>query len=183
MEEIKNNKYSYSELGMYLIHMEASRTHRRLVFKRPELLEVRSRLAAKYPLLPYDVIPTMEMRNMPVEMLDFLRQFPYQTTAIKVEWFYGGIYHYDVNQEYKSRFTLGRKGDRQVYSKTCDTIGFNNVSMAFKMWMESVDRPGVIIKYEDVGLRVDLNIVVHQCVRMLSKVLDCEHVITLTVVQ
>lgn len=183
MEAIKENKFEYSELCMYLIHMEASRSHRRLVFKRPELLEVRARLIKQLPLVNIDLIPTMEIWKLPPVLFEFLKQYNYVTTAIKVEWFYGGIYHYEVNVEYRNRIKMGRQGERQMYSKTFDSLGFNDPEMALRMWMESVDRPGVLIKYEDVAYHQGDNKAVHQVARMISTAIDCEHVITATVLQ
>lgn len=183
MDEIKANKFAYSELSMYLLHMEAARTHRRLVFKRPELVEVRARLSNKFPLLHYQDIPNMDIQHLPRGLTDFVHQLDYAKTATKVEWFYGGIYHYEINTEYKRRIKVGRAGDRQIYSKACDTLGFNDSTMAFKAWTESIDRPGVVIKYEGVAFHLEKNTVVSQTMRMVSHILDCEHAITVTVVQ
>lgn len=181
--DVISNKFKYSEQAMFLIHLEAKRVHRRLVFKKKELDEVRDRLFKLYPAKSDDEIPDMLICALPPTLTDFMRQFSHDKDGIKVEWFYGGIYYYTANSAYKERIDVTRKGERQLYSKCVDTLAFSEYDIAFKMWLESIDRPGVVIKYDGLGFHRTKNMSVQQTARIMSLIVDASHAITMTVVQ
>lgn len=183
MDDIKNSKFKYSELSMYLIHMEASRSSRRLIFKRPELLEVNTRLSSKYPSVHASYIPPFITASIPKNLLDFVNQYNYVVDAVKVEWFYGGLYHYEINNPYRSQVHYHRYSDRTLYSKVADTCGFSDYKIAFKSWMESVDNPGSIIVYSGIAYIKDIKSARMRTMKVMSHVLDYQHVITVTILQ
>ena len=182
MTDINNTTFKYPELAMHTIHLEASRSHRRLIFKRPELEEVRNRLRGRYPHVSKDDIPHTALVSLPFSLKEFMASYDYTTTAIKAEWMYSGLYTNFVNETYKERMYLGRNGDRNMYKKVVDVMGLSEYDMAFNMWMESVDRPQMLIKYDDIAYHRGLGCAVQTGVRMMSVVVDFEHIITVTVV-
>lgn len=183
MADIKNDKFRYSELAMYLVHMEASRSSRRLIFKRPELVEVNARLSKKYPPVDASYIPPFIMSSIPKDLLDFINRYNYVVDAIKVEWFYGGLYHYEINQPYRHQVHYHRYSDRTLYSKVADGCGFSDYKVAFKSWMESVDNPGSIIVYSGMAYKKDTKSARMQTMKVMSHILDYQHVITVTILQ
>lgn len=181
MEDIKDNKFQYSELAMYHIHMEASRASRRLVFKRPELVEVKSRVEGKYPLIHHSHIPPFIIPSLPKVLLDFINTYDYSRVMIKVEWFYGGLYHYEANNPYRQQIHFHRNSDRTVYSKAVDTCGFNEYDRPFKMWIESVDYPLTVISYTGLAYRKDVSMVTIQTMKIMTMVLDYQHMVSVIV--
>lgn len=183
MEDIKENKFQYSELAMYHVHMEASRASRRLVFKRPELVEVKSRLEAKYPLIHHSMIPPFMVSLLPKTLLDFINTYDYSRDMIKVEWFYSGLYHYEANNPYRQQIHFHRNSDRTVYSKAVDTCGFSEYNKPFKMWTESVDHPLMVVSYMGLAYRKDVGMITMQTMKIMTMVLDYQHMISITCLQ
>jgi hypothetical protein len=180
MNNIHENKFRYSELGMYTIHLEANRTHRKLVFKRPELLGVRTRLGKRHPLLPGKQIPKPQPEYVPEEISKFIMEHD-AGAAVKVEWFFVGVYYVKCNEQYNMVCDMERHADQTLYSKTIDTMNFSRYDIAFKTWLESVDAPGKVVQYQGALMHNVSKAVVVKTARMMSIVLDFEHIITATV--
>lgn len=166
---------------MFLIHLHAMRAQRRLIYKRPELDEVRRILRSRFGIMDANSIPQMMPNRLPVAMQDFIKPWDDLGHPVKIEWFYGTLYVHHMNKAYRKRYMFKTGGEKRIYPKVLDTMGLEEYDAAFRMWMASVEYPNQLHYYRGKGYMQDKEDWGLVSVQMMSVVLDAEHVISATV--
>lgn len=180
MAAITGRNVEHVDIAMYTLHNVAVRQRKKMVLKRQDLSDVRQRLQAMYPAIDAALIPPPTLISLPSAIgASFLGD----SSCFKVEWFYMGSESSYATSDYRARFHVSKQGNKHLYNKAVDTIGLSKYSTAMLLWLESLYRPGKVIKYEGLGYHQNTHTVHPQVVRVMSLVLDYEHVISVTVVQ
>lgn len=139
--------------------------------------DVRERIRVVYPLV--EISPEASISKLPTVLTELLAG----AAIFKIEWMFDGGYEMMSSGEFKAAFGFNFKGNiRNVYRKVQDTLGFSNYDTAYKMWTETLHRPGMVIRYQGRAYRENLKATVCQIARMCSVIYDFEHVVTVTVV-
>ena len=100
----------------------------------------------------------------------------------RVEWMYEGRMQSRVSPGFNQRYKPMLKGVRELYAKMTDTLQFEKPEMAHKLWLESLYRPEQVVFYEGWAYHLDEDKVKFQTARVMSFILDYEHVITITTI-
>lgn len=179
MASLQGHKVEHVDIAMYTLHNVAVRQHKKMLLRRRDLQDVRERVQAMYPAKDVATLPAPTLAVLPYDLANFLGKY----VCYKVEWFYMGLEYSVSSEEYKERFKVGKQGNRQIYNKVMDTLGLAKYQTAMNMWLESLYRPGHAIRYEGLGYHNHDHSVHPQVVRMMSHILDYEHVISVTVVE
>lgn len=122
----------------------------------------------------------MKVEDLPALMVDVLHT--YSDSHWKIEWMYKGGYVTMKSDVYKAKFGTNKTSRKDLYTKIVDTMGFSHWDVAYKMWLESLRSPGQVIKYEGMAYHLDTKKTGVQTARMMTMVLDYQHVITLTII-
>lgn len=96
---------------------------------------------------------------------------------------YKGAYSSQRSVSYKDRFSFSKMADKKVYQKLVDTLGFSRWNTAHRMWIESLYRPQQVVKYEGKAFDLQKQETVIQTAKMMTYIIDYEHIITCTIVQ
>jgi len=164
----------HEDLAYYFQHCNSNYTHQKLFMKRKDAMDAMSRLEMMWPLKEEDQIPPTTKEGLPVELQAMT------VGAYKIEWHYEGRIQIIMSDEYKAKYKFRAGKNRPVYRKCIDTMGFADYTMAMKMWLESLHRPGHVINYRGKAI-VQINTEpVVQTATVVSLVWDYNHFITLT---
>jgi len=180
MEGLLAGRYEHNDIAMYHLHISAVRQHKKALLKKPDLKDVRDRLSIMFPEAKENVLP-LTVDALPQHMKQFV-QDP-RVKEYKIEWMYNGITHEEISDGYRRKFGYNKFGNKKIYQKVVDTLGFSRWEVPFKMWIESFFRLGKVIRYEGMAYHSDLLVTVPQVVKMMSHVIDFNHVISITTVQ
>jgi hypothetical protein len=149
------------------------------MFKAQDMKDVKMRVETMWP--PTKLLPALLVVDfLPMACLNLINKFP--LGAWKVEWMFNGSYEVHKNDLYKQRYLMMGKRGKEIYSKLWDGMGFAKFDMAYKMWLETLFRPGQIIRYEGNAFLLDQNIVKPQVARMITHVYDFDHIVTVSVI-
>lgn len=107
--------------------------------------------------------------------------------AFKIEYMFSGTYHVKASDEYKSIIhgvddTTKIAQSQKFSPKFVDTMNMNKFQMMGLMWMESLYRPGVVVKFYTCILQGGLLIKMAN-IRMMSVIIDCSNIITITKIE
>lgn len=171
--------FQHSDIGLYILHLSAVKSHKRSVFKKADLDDVRSRLKIVHPTLMGKPPVVRVLTELPQVMQDFISQ---QGGMWKVEWFYKGGYDTRFSPGYLMRFRPKTEGTRDLYTKVLETLQFQDHAAGHRLWLESLYRPGKVVFYEGVGYQLDTHKTVVQTAKIVSVILDYEHVISATII-
>lgn len=174
MGMLAKGEIEHVDLGFYFLHSNANYQHHKVFMKRKDVMDCASRLGAMWPLIPMEQIPEPVVDKLPVELEGMMKGM------FKVEWHYDGKNIVHVSPEYRSRFNYNFKGNKAIYKKCVDTLGFDDCTMGIKMWLESISRPGKVITYQGIAYAKDIGKPIIQTVLMVSLVWDYHHFITIT---
>jgi len=180
-DDILSRKYNDRHHPMFLIHLHALRVQRRFIYKKPELDEVRSMMRQRYGILDISLIPQMVPSQLPIMIKDFISPWQDLKCPVKIEWFYGTLYLHHMNDAYRKRYMFRTGGDKSIYPKVLDTMALEEYDAAFRLWMLSVENPGMVQQYRGTGYMQDTQTWGQVAIKMLSVVIDSEHVISATV--
>jgi hypothetical protein len=176
MEGLLEGRFEHCDLALYHIQLNATQQHQKTILKKADLRDVRDRIKSIYPESG-EPIPPMGKEHLPQDLKDFIKG------EWKIEWVYKGNIIEETSEQYKKMFQYNKKGVKVVYSKVVDTLGFSRWDMAFKMWIESLTRPGKVVWYEGQAFRMDTKKTCMQKASMMTIILDYDHLITVTTVQ
>lgn len=171
-------EFYHDELALYTLQLCSIRQHKKNLMKKWEHVDIMKRLKIEYP--EYDVIPKMFVEDLPMELSNFIKQF--QRGAWKVEWMYDGVFMAKKSNDWDLMFDFNKSAHKELYSKLVDTMGFNHWDMAYRMWIESLRYQCQIIKYEGMGYQKAMKETNFQTARMMSKIIDYQHIITVTII-
>lgn len=174
MGKLSHGDIEHVDLGFYFLHCNANHQHQKVFMKRKDVMHCTQRLEVMWPLVSADQIPDPVVEKLPAELNQMLEG------KFKVEWHYDNKLITWASDEYKERFGVNLKGDRSIYKKCVDTMGFEDCAMALKMWLESVMRPGKVITYKGAAFMVGFEKPIIQSVLVVSLVWDYNHFITVT---
>ena len=142
--------------------------------KRKDALDCLRRLTSLWPLKAAEQIPPTTRDGLPVELLAMTHG------SYKIEWHYEGRITILMSDDYKNKYRYKVGKNRPVYRKCLDTMGFSDYTMAMKMWIESLHRPGHVINYKGkAAIHTSVELVI-QSATVVSLVYDYDHFITLT---
>lgn len=179
-QNLIDGKYEHNDVVAYALNSHAIKTHKKKLFKRHDMSDVLDRVKTLYPLAEY-VPSLMIVDNLPSYCIEFMRK--YSGSAWKVEWMFNGTYDYQSNGLYTSRYMkYGKCKERGIYSKLWDGMGFSKVDTGYKLWVESVYRPGQVVKYEGNAFVADTKTVICQVARMMTHIFDYSHIATITII-
>lgn len=175
--------YEHCDLASYNLNAHAIKTHKKKMFKNQDMTNICQRVKIVWPTIDESELPSLlVVDHLPVSCRTFLDRF--ESGSWKVEWMFNGSYDYQMSDTYKQRFTkYSRQSERGLYSKLWDTMGFSKPETSFKMWVESLYRPGTVIRYEGNAFHIDTSSVKCQIARMLSHVYDYNHIVTVTIIE
>jgi hypothetical protein len=179
MVGVLEGRYEHNDLAMYHLHIAAVRQHKKALLKKPDLADVRDRLSIMFPETKENV-PTLTVDALPRHMKEFVQDR--QVKEYKIEWMYNGVTHEELSEGYKRKFGYNRFGYKKLYCKLIDTLGMSRWEVPFKMWIESLFRLGQVIRYEGMSYHTDTEMTTPQVVKMMSHVVDFNHIISITVV-
>lgn len=154
------------------------RQHKRCILKKKELQEVCHRVSILHPTGADVPPPTID--KLPLPLANFMEMHP--NAAYKVEWYYQGAIFCDKGEWYEEKFNFNKMCQKDILTKFLDTMGFSDWQMSYKMWVESLRTNGQIIKYEGMGYQQDVRQTNFQIAKMMSMVIDYNHVITVTLI-
>lgn len=178
--DIKKMVFQHSDIALYTLHLSAVRSHKKMVFKKNDLKDVRERIKIMFPI--GEAIPKEgDLFGIDQSGLDLIEGVS-EKGFWRVEWMYEGRHHSRVGPGFNQRFKPQLRGVRDLYVKMTDTLQFEKKEMAHKLWLESLYRPGQTVMYEGWAYALEKEQVVYQTARVLSFVLDYEHIITVTTV-
>ena len=180
MEGVLNGRFEHSDLALYHLHINAQRQHKKVALKKQDLADVRGRLKIMFPSSK-EPLPKLSLEALPPSLIEFINQPGVEDW--KIEWMFQGDYFEQKTDGYKKKFHYNRHGMRDVYSKLIDTMGFSRWEIAYKMWLESLYRLDQAIRYEGQSFHVDTKKPVMQVAKMMSHVIDYDHLITVTIIQ
>lgn len=168
------------DLAAYNLNAHAIKSHKKKLFKKQDMADIRMRVETMWP--PSSDVPRIKsVDNLPAEAMQLLKDYP--LSAWKVEWICNGSYDYQMNDLYRNKYyKFSRQKERGVYSKLWDTMGFSKYEMSHKMWLETLFRPGKVIKYEGNAYLMDTQTVILQVARMISHVYSFDNIVTVTVI-
>jgi hypothetical protein len=176
MEGIAEGRFEHCDLALYHLQLNATQQHQKKILSKADLPDIRDRIRHLYPESDQP-IPAMDKDHLPQELKDFIQG------EWKIEWMYKGNIMQETSEKYKQMFKYNKKGVKVVYSKVVDTLGFSRWDMAFKMWIESLMRPGKAVWYEGQSFHMDTKTICMQKASMMTMILDFDHVITVTIIQ
>lgn len=178
MNDILTGTIEHSDMALYILNSYAKKQHKRqCLTKSQDFKDIRERVQALCPLVHnLDFPETME--RLPVVLKDHLQNRP--GCDYKIEWFNQGGYIITTSPDYLKKYYVNREGDRNLYGKLTDTLGLSDHTIGYKLWVESLARPGQVIFYEGLSLNMTSTQQNLITVSMISIVFDCDHVITLT---
>lgn len=181
-ERIINAEFEHSDIASYTLNAHAIKTHKKKLFKSQDMKDVTMRVETMWPLIKKDELPSMcVVDHLPAECLNLIKQFP--VGAWKVEWMWNGSYDFQMNDLYKDRYyKFSRNKERGIYMKLWDGMGFAKYEMGYKMWVESLYRPGKIMRYEGNAYLMNEKRVACQVARTISHIYDYAHIVSVTVV-
>lgn len=168
--------FDHDDLAMFTLYTHSVRTHQRVLFKRAEIKDIAARVEIMYPSAEADKIPQIGTDKLPPLLKEMVKG------AYKVEWFYKGDLTIAQSYVYQSRYSIKPCGVKRVFPKIVDTMGFAKPETALRLWLESVHRPGQVVKYEGVAYHQASEKTAMQTARMLTVVFDYEHLITVTTI-
>jgi len=164
--------FNHNDLGFYFLSSNANRNHLKTLLRRQDAKDCLDRVGVMYPLVPASEIPDKDIASLPEELKEMLHGL------YKIEWHYECQHHVMMSDQYKRRYKFVlAKG---VYTKCRDTIGLDPFTMAMKMWLETLHRPGKMVTYQGTAYHTDTCLVTTQTVKMMSVVYDYDHFITVT---
>lgn len=178
--DVLEGVFEHVDLAAYNLNAHAIKTHKKKLFKSQDMRDVKQRVQIMWPRCTN--LPEMRVVDfLPQYCLDFMKTFP--SGAWKVEWMFNGGFDYQMNDLYRLRYQkFSKNQERGVYSKLWDGIGFSKYDLGYKMWLETLSRPGKVIRYEGNAYWISEQKVVPQVARMLTHVYDYDHLVTITVV-
>ena len=169
-----SGQFPHEDLAYYFQHCNSNYTHQKLFMKRKDALDCLKRLTSMWPLKAAEQIPPASKDGLPIELLAMTHG------AYKIEWHYEGRITITMSDEYKAKYKTKAGKNRPVYRKCLDTMGFSDYTMAMKMWIESLHRPGHVINYTGkAAVNTGVELVI-QTATVVSLVYDYDHFITLT---
>jgi len=174
-----NGEFVHEDLALYTIQLSATRQHKRSILKGKDFKDVQSRVLLQYPE-GVEIPEEMKLELLPLEMASLMANHP--DSHWKIEWMYKGGYVTMKSDMYKERYGTNKTNHKDLYTKIVDTLGFSYWETSYKMWVESIHRPSQIIKYEGLAYHLDTKKMRMQSVKMITKIIDFQHVITLTVI-
>ena len=178
--DIRQHTFEHSDLGLYTLHLNAVRAHKKMVFKKADLTDVRQRLQVMFPR-GHDIPQEGRLEKLSPVALAFVDSVSGKGLW-KVEWMYEGRYYSRVSPIYQLRFRPGMKGARDVYSKMTETLQFDKKEMGHKLWLESLHRPEQVVFYEGWAFQLDTECIVRQKASMMSFIYDFEHLVSITLI-
>ena len=167
-------------MALYTIQLSAARQHKKSLLKKADFKDVQSRVVIKYPEAK-EIPEEMKMGCLPSLMVAFLADNS-KTNNFKVEWMYKGGYKTAKSDVYSARYGTNKVARRDLYTKCVDTMGFGYWDAAYKMWIESIRSPGQIIKYEGMAYHLDTKKNELQTAKMMTLIIDYQHMITITTI-
>lgn len=179
-EKIANGEFEHDDLVMYTIQLSANRQHKRSILKKNDFKDVQSRVLVQYPEGVMEIPEEKKLESLPLAMASLIASHP--KSHWKIEWMYKGGYVTMKSDMYKDRFGTNKTSRKDLYAKIVDTMGFSHWEVAYKMWVESIRCPGQIIKYEGLAYHLDTKSTKTQTAKMMTVVVDYQHMITLTVI-
>ena len=179
-ERLQNGEFEHEDMVLYTIQLSAVRQHKKSLLKKNDFKDIKNRVMVRHPETR-DPIPTeTKIEELPASLYSFMKDS--LNAAWKIEWMYRGGYVTSKSLIYKERFGSSPTSRKDVYAKICDTMGFSKWDVGLKMWIESMHTPGQIIKYEGVAYHWDTKKTKLQTCKMMTVVLDYQHVITMTLI-
>lgn len=174
---LQAGEFEHSDLAIYTMHLNAVKSHQKYILRKREIADVRERLRIVYP--PVDEKPEASMAKLPPVLAEML----VGADTFKIEWMFEGGYDVVSSGEFKAAFGFNNKGfAKNIYRKLQETLGFSKYDTAYKMWTETLHRPGVVIRYQGKAMRDGQPTPVVQVARMCSYVYDYEHVVSVVTV-
>ena len=172
--------FEHVDLACYNLNAHAIKNHKRKMFKKQDMSDIRMRVETMWP--PSDQVPALKaVDKLPMDAMKLMKDYP--LGAWKVEWICNGSYDFQMNEMYRTKyFKFSRQQERGIYAKLWDTIGFSKFEISHKMWLETLFRPGKVIKYEGNAYLMDTKTVIFQVARMISHVYSFDNIVTVTVV-
>lgn len=178
MQGVLDQTFPHCDIALYLLHLQAVKSHRRMVFKRQDLDDVRSRMQIMYP--PVSTIPNTIMGELPPAMSQMINT-NYEGVW-RIEWMFEGDYIVHASMPFKSRYRSISDKKRKVYPKLACGLGFSKYDNAHRLWLESLMHPGQVVKVEGIAYHWVYHCLKKQTVKMMSHIIDYNHVITMTIV-
>lgn len=162
-------------LGLYLLNAEAIRVRQHKFLKRGPQLEILTRLRDTYPLVEPDKIPGPNVQSLPQRLQGMIMD----CDTWRAEWFYNGLNVCLTSDAWTKAFHYPKK---RYTVKIMETAGFCRWESMMKLWSDSLFYMDRVIFYEGKATRKDKDGAVIQKARMLTHVLDHDHVITVTTI-
>lgn len=125
--------------------------------------------AGRYKLRPRDIkdiesrigvrtfVNRRDMKNIPGKVPEQIRQFISGQLYWKIEWMTHGIYQLRASQGYGNTIfnpnnitSIGVK--HKIPFKLADTSNMAVLSSSYRLWIESINNPGTVIRYEGKAL-------------------------------
>lgn len=181
MEGILEGRYVHCDLAMFTLHQQAVHQHKKSLMKRQDYLSMKSRLEIMYPIPEGFAFPLLTRAELPQDLLRVMDE--HMNWDIKIEWMHKGEYFVEMMGDYKKKTDYNRFRNTKVYNKVVDTIGLSRWDMGYKMWVESLYRPGQVIFYQGKAFDMMTKSLVNRVVRMTSRILHYDAMITLTFIK
>lgn len=150
------------------------------MLRRADFKDVHSRVVVQYPESKEPIPEEKKMEQLPEKMMEFFKEWP--DSVWKIEWMYRGGFITAKSDIYSNRYGPSLTSRKDLYTKIVDTMGFSKWEMGYKMWVETIRTPGQVVKYEGLAYHLDKKKTGFQTARMMTIVLDYQHIITVTLI-
>lgn len=172
-------KFTHSDIARYSINLQCLKQEIKRVLKNSDAKDIYSRLVQGGSLTglqePFQLDLPDEMVKMMVE-----------NTVYKIEWMRDGFYVANTSPSYSENIIdkeailqIASRGD--VPCKLVDTMNCGDIEVAYKMWMESIDKPMEAIKFTGPVYWKGCSTVCNTSITVMSRVINPTCIATMTV--
>lgn len=173
------HRLPHNDIARYTINLQCHRQDIKRVLKNSDAKDISARISTMGVMNAVDDSVHFLMPDEMVEMMN-------KNTTYKVEWMRDGFYVANISPMYEANITT--KSDILLLSSRCDvpcklvdTMNCGDISMAYKMWAESIENQMVEIKKNTPVYWKDTRTVCTTSITMISKLITPTSVVSMTV--
>lgn len=181
-KELRDGDYYHNDFARYQIYLQSLVFDTKIVLTRQDVLDIFRRISAGD--VHYSFIKPLENRTID-DLPVYMKTFAGSGDVTKLEFLDKGRYKVVVSPKYESYFMTGDEIIRtakyhRIPPKLVDTCRFNQYDLAYRVWSESLYRPGCVISYTGPALWRADNVCVWTTMRVLSYIQAHDSVATIT---
>lgn len=182
MKLLMGGELIHNDVCKYQIHMQSSVNSMKPILSRIDARDIYKRIEIIQPMHPM-----MEFKSFKFELCAPMVELVQGNPVHKLEYMKDGYYVCQPSIDYEQHIIhkdeinrISKTGNVSV--KLVDTINLNDIGVAYKLWVESVNYPMIQVQYAGPGYWRGDGVVCYTTVKMMSAILTCTRIVTVTTV-